>query len=122
MADVHLTLICDFFRARPPVERTSETLRARVPMRFFDEEPPMPIQITDLFQPADEYAATLQEAMTVLVARYPEAVFSDIEWTEPTIWVWPSNAASQNADPAQAIAWLRETSPASALPPECGGV
>lgn len=30
MADVHLSLICDFFRARPPVERTPETLKAIV--------------------------------------------------------------------------------------------
>jgi hypothetical protein len=70
----------------------------------------MSIRITDLCQPDDEYAATLQDAMTLLVARYPEAVFSDIEWTEPTIWVWASNAASQRADPAQAIAWLRQAS------------
>jgi hypothetical protein len=69
----------------------------------------MPIRITDRFQPADEEAATLQDAMTILVARYPEAVFSDVEWTEPTIWVWPSNAASQDADPARAIAWLRQS-------------
>jgi hypothetical protein len=68
----------------------------------------MPIRITDLFQPNDEYAATLQEAMTLLVDRYPEAVFSDIAWTEPTIWVWPSNAASQSADSAKAIAWLQQ--------------
>jgi hypothetical protein len=68
----------------------------------------MAIHITDLFQPADECAATLEEAMALLVARYPEAVFSDTEWTEPTIWVWRSNAASQDADPARAIAWLRE--------------
>jgi hypothetical protein len=68
-----------------------------------------PIRITDLGQPAEEEAATLQDAMTLLVARYPEAVFSDIEWTEPTIWVWPSNAASQDADPARAIAWLRQS-------------
>lgn len=68
----------------------------------------MPIRITDLFQPADELAPTLEDAMAVLVARYPEAVFSDIEWTEPTIWVWPSNAASQNADPANATAWLTQ--------------
>ena len=39
-----------------------------------------------------------------------EAVFSDIEWTEPTIYVWPSNTASMHADPAQAIAWLRRAS------------
>jgi hypothetical protein len=69
----------------------------------------MPIRITDLCQPAEEEAATLQDAMTLLVARYPEAVFSDLEWTEPTIWVWPSNAASQHADPARAIAWLRQS-------------
>ena len=68
----------------------------------------MPIRITERSQPAYEVATTLQEAMTRLVARYPEAVFSDIEWSEPTIWVWPSNAASQNADPEEAIAWLRE--------------
>jgi len=45
--------------------------------------------------------------MTLLLARYPEAVFSDVEWTEDTIWVWPTNAASQQADPAEAVAWLR---------------
>ena len=74
----------------------------------------MPITITDLLQPADEHAATLQDAMTVLVTRYPEAVFSDIDFdAEPTIWVWPSNAASQHADPAHAVAWLRE----AAVPP-----
>jgi len=68
----------------------------------------MPIRITDLSQPAEEEAATLHDAMTLLLARYPEAVFSDIEWThESTIWVWPSNAASQHADPAEAVAWLR---------------
>jgi hypothetical protein len=69
----------------------------------------MTIRITDLFQPTDEYAATLHDAMVRLLDRYPEAVFSDIEWTEPTIWVWPSNAASQSADPAKAIAWLQHT-------------
>jgi hypothetical protein len=68
----------------------------------------MAIRIIDLLQPAAETAETLQDAMTVLVARYPEAVFSDIEWTEPTIWVWRTNAASQHADPAEAIAWLRQ--------------
>jgi hypothetical protein len=68
----------------------------------------MSILITDLLQPADEIAATLQDAMTVLVARYPEAVFSDVEWTEPTIWVWRTNTASMRADPAQAIAFLRQ--------------
>jgi hypothetical protein len=67
----------------------------------------VPIRITDLFQPQDECAATLHEAMTLLLTRYPEAVFSDTEWTEPTIWVWRTNAASQHADPAQAVAWLR---------------
>jgi len=69
----------------------------------------MPIRITDLFQPTDEYAPSLHDAMVLLLDRYPDAVFSDIEWTEPTIWVWPSNAASQTADPAQAIAWLQHT-------------
>jgi hypothetical protein len=71
-------------------------------------EPQRPIRITDLFQPADEVVATLEEAMTLLLTRYPDAVFSDIEWTEPTIWVWRTNALSQRADPAQAIAWLRQ--------------
>ena len=71
----------------------------------------MPIHIADRLQPGDETAATLQAAMTLLVGRYPEAVFSDIAFdAEPTIWVWPSNAASQHADPARAIAWLREES------------
>ena len=56
--------------------------------------------------------------MTVLVGRYPEAVFSDIDFdAEPTIWVWPSNAASQQADPAHAIAWLREESAHAARHP-----
>ena len=77
----------------------------------------MPIDITDLLQPGDETAATLQAAMTLLVGRYPEAVFSDITFeAEPTIWVWPSNAASQNADPAQAVAWLREEPPSPTAP------
>ena len=72
----------------------------------------MPILITDLFQPTDETAATLQDAMTLLVARYPEAVFSDIDFdAEPTIWVWKTNTASMHADPAQAIAWLRNAIP-----------
>lgn len=66
----------------------------------------MSIHITDLLQPTDETAATLHDAMTVLLARYPEAVFSDVEWTEPVIWVWPTNAASQHANPAEAIACL----------------
>ena len=80
----------------------------------------MPIHITDLLQPADEHAPTLQDAMTVLVGRYPEAVFSDIDFDdEPTIWVWPSNAASQHADPATVVAWLREelSCPAASEPP-----
>jgi hypothetical protein len=69
----------------------------------------MTIPITDLLQPHDESVPTLHDAMVVLVARYPEDVFSDIAFdAEPTIWVWPSNAASQNADPAQAMAWLRQ--------------
>jgi hypothetical protein len=68
----------------------------------------MAIRIIDLCQSHVVHAATLHEAMALLLARYPEAIFSDVEWTEPTIWVWPSNAASQNADPAQAIAWLRQ--------------
>ena len=68
----------------------------------------MPIIITDLLQPADEVAPTLEAAMALLVARYPEAVFSDVEWTELTIFVWPSNAASQEADPARAVAWLQQ--------------
>ena len=72
----------------------------------------MRIHITDLRQSADEIAGSLEAAMALLVARYPEAVFSDVEWTEPTIWVWPSNAASQDADPARAVAWLRcDTTP-----------
>jgi hypothetical protein len=73
----------------------------------------MPIRITDLGHPTEEVVATLQEAMTILVARYPEAVFSDIEWSEPTIWVWATNAASQDADPDRAVAWLWQTT----LPP-----
>jgi len=68
----------------------------------------MPIRITDLHQATVENAPTLQDAMTLLVARYPEAVFSDIEWHEPTIWVWRTNDASKHADPAQAVAWLRQ--------------
>jgi hypothetical protein len=50
---------------------------------------------------------TLQDAMTVLVARYPEAVFSDIDFDhEPTIWVWPTNDASKHADEREAVAWI----------------
>jgi hypothetical protein len=67
----------------------------------------MAILITDLLQPHDEYAPTLHDAMVLLLERYPEAVFSDIEWTESIIWGWRTNAASQHADPVQAIAWLR---------------
>lgn len=65
------------------------------------------IRVTDIFRDADETFPTLDEAMAALVARYPEAVFSDHEWPrrEP-IWVWPTNAASQHADPAQASAWI----------------
>ena len=65
------------------------------------------IRVTDLFRDADERFATLDEAMTALLERYPEAVFSDHEWPlgEP-IWVWPTNTASMHADPAQASAWI----------------
>ena len=38
------------------------------------------IRVTDLFRDADETFATLDEAMTALLERYPEAVFSDHEW------------------------------------------
>lgn len=47
----------------------------------------MAILIIDLLQPHDEYAPRLHDAMVLLLERYPEAVFSDIEWTESTIWV-----------------------------------
>lgn len=65
------------------------------------------LRVTDLFRPEDETFSTLDEAMEALLERYPEAVFSDLEWPlgEP-IWVWPTNAASQRADPAQASAWI----------------
>ena len=70
----------------------------------------MTIRISDTGRhPVLEDFPTLQEAMTALVARYPEAVFSDIDFEhEPTIWVWPSNAASQQADERDAVAWIRE--------------
>lgn len=72
----------------------------------------MSIRITDLLRPTDETAPTLEDAMQVLVARYPEAVFSDIDFDhEATIWVWPSNAASQEADTARAVAWMQEHTP-----------
>jgi hypothetical protein len=69
----------------------------------------MPIRVTDLALAQDDAFPTLDAAMAALVARYPEAVFSDIDFDhEPTIWVWPSNAASQRADPAEAVAWVRQ--------------
>lgn len=65
------------------------------------------IRVTDLFRDVDEMFETLHDAMTALLERYPDAVFSDIEWPQrEPIWVWPSNAASQRADPAQASAWI----------------
>jgi creatinine amidohydrolase/Fe(II)-dependent formamide hydrolase-like protein len=65
------------------------------------------IRVTDIFRDADEIFPTLHDAMTALLERYPEAVFSDHEWPrrEP-IWVWPTNTASMHADPAQASAWI----------------
>ena len=70
----------------------------------------MAITLTDLLQPKDEVFATLQDAMTALVGRYTQAVFSDIDFEhDTTIWVWVLNAASQSADPATAVAWLRQT-------------
>lgn len=69
----------------------------------------MPIRVTDLALAQDDAFPTLADAMVALVARYPEAVFSDIDFDhEPTIWVWPTNAASQQADPAEAVAWVRQ--------------
>ena len=63
--------------------------------------------------------------MTALVARYPEAVFSDIDFEhEATIWVWPTNDASKHADERQAVASMRregrarhDLTIASATPP-----
>lgn len=72
------------------------------------EETTMPLRLTDLLQPADEVFPTLEAAMAAVLARYPQAVFSDVEWSESTIWVWASNAASQSADPAAAVAWIRQ--------------
>lgn len=69
------------------------------------------IRVTDLAMPQDAVYPTLQDAMTALLARYPEAVFSDIDFDhEPTIWVWPSNDASKHADERQAVAWMRQAS------------
>jgi hypothetical protein len=66
----------------------------------------MTIILTDLHQETDDTYPTLGAAMTAVLARYPEAVFSAVQWTEPTIWVWPSRAASQDGGPAQAVAWI----------------
>jgi hypothetical protein len=77
----------------------------------------MSILITDLLQPADECAATLQDAMALLMARYPEAVFSATDFDqEPRIWMWETNTASMQADTAQAIAWLRAATPSEQEP------
>jgi hypothetical protein len=66
------------------------------------------IRVRDLDSRQDECYATLADAMDALVARYPEAVFSDIDFEhEPTIWVWPSNDASKYADEREAVASLR---------------
>ncbi|HEY5868432.1 MAG TPA: hypothetical protein VI542_23210 [Candidatus Tectomicrobia bacterium] len=70
---------------------------------------PAPVRVTETHAPHDATYPTLEAAMAALVARYPEAVFSDIDFDhEPTIWVWPSNAASQHADEREAVAWIRQ--------------
>ena len=76
----------------------------------------MAFMITDLLQPEDETAATAQDAIAIILARYPGAVFSDIDYAEGVIWVWPSTAASQHADPRRAVAWIQQTLPAEGAP------
>lgn len=67
------------------------------------------IRVTDLDSRQDDCYPTLQDAMTALAARYPDAVFSDIDFDhEPTIWVWPTNDASKHADERDAVAALRQ--------------
>ena len=74
--------------------------------------PDTPVHVTDAAY-GEATFPTIQAAMTVLVARYPEAVFSDIDFEhEATIWVWPTNDASKHADERQAVASIcREVSP-----------
>jgi hypothetical protein len=68
----------------------------------------MPITVYDLAHASHEHYPTLHDAMCALLARYPEAVFSDVDFDDaPVIWVWPSNTASMHAEPAEAVAWLR---------------
>ena len=66
-------------------------------------EPPVAVRFLDH---APEVCPSLAVAMALVVARYPEAVFSDVEWTTPTIVAWPTNAASQDADVTRAEAQL----------------
>ena len=74
--------------------------------------PDTPVHVTDATCGEATYP-TLQDAMTALVARYTQAVFSDIDFDhEPTIWVWPTNDASKHADARQAVASIcREAGP-----------
>ena len=75
--------------------------------------PDTPVHVTDTASGEATYP-TLAFAMTVLVARYPEAVFSDIDFDhEPTIWVWPTNDASTHADEREAVANIRQADTAS---------
>jgi hypothetical protein len=72
-------------------------------------EPGGTITVYDLARPRPEPYPTLNDAMVALLARYPEAVFSDVAFDDdPVIWVWPTNTASMHARPADAVAWLRE--------------
>jgi hypothetical protein len=72
----------------------------------------MPIFVYDIAQPRPEPYPTLHAAMVVLLARYPAAVFSDVDFDhDPVIWVWPSNTASMHARPEGAVAWLRQEPP-----------
>jgi hypothetical protein len=67
----------------------------------------MPCTVYDLACATPEDFASLQDAMTALLARYPEAVFSDVDFAaDAVIWVWPSNTASMHAAPADAVAWI----------------
>lgn len=66
------------------------------------------IRIYDTQTGMTDDCGTLADAMALLVARYPEAVFSDIAFEEECIWVWPSNTASMHANPGEAVAWLED--------------
>jgi hypothetical protein len=69
----------------------------------------MPYIVYDLARAAPEPYPTLHDAMQALLARYPEAVFSDVDFDQdPVLWVWPSNTASMHARPRDAVAWIQQ--------------